>query len=535
MRLGRRIPRIAAWRGAAGIGLRRFRLTLFMPPDSPQGKRDGIDFDFDLGDAGESAPVGKTAGGAAAGDGGELIVRRGGKKKGVREAPSPMPAEPEAPAVEPGVDPGTASGDVVIRRGNARRSAPAQAEEAPEPAAGRPAESGGASLEIEIEGGEAPEVGGAAAPSPAGELETFEAADAAKGEPPAARPQARDFRPVPNPFAAGAEEEEEELHELDLEPVELELPVLDRPPDRPPCETGRTFSPEDFRQAVPGRDGGGGRKIALLAIGLLAVGAAIFFFTRGGGGDGDTAPAEGPGGGDPEPAPPAVAGDRPIPPAAGERMADTERRIAHTLSKFFGAESADALLPFVRHPERVAPAVRDHYQGDPPLTPELESVGHVEEVMVRLKTFWLADVILDGKVARKVILEDTDRGFVVDWEEFVCYNPIGWGDYVDNRPSGRNQFRVLATIDHRPGYAFPDPAKWLCVHLRSRDDERALYGYAPAGTPLAAKLEEALTDQGVKEWEYPCILELEFPPDPKGGEDQVHIRDLVIEHWVIVD
>ena len=52
---------------------------------------------------------------------------------------------------------------------------------------------------------------------------------------------------------------------------------------------------------------------------------------------------------------------------------------------------------------------------------------------------------------------------------------------------------------------------------------------------LAARLEEALIDQGVKEWEYPCILELEFPADPKGGRDQVRILDLVIEHWVVVD
>ena len=93
-------------------------------------------------------------------------------------------------------------------------------------------------------------------------------------------------------------------------------------------------------------------------------------------------------------------------------------------------------------------------------------------------------------------MQDTERGFVVDWGMFVRYNPIDWGDYADQRPLDSNVFRVFASRDFKIGYAFPEKTGWLCVRLRAKGGERELYGYVLAGSETASALEEVLESVG---------------------------------------
>ena len=50
--------------------------------------------------------------------------------------------------------------------------------------------------------------------------------------------------------------------------------------------------------------------------------------------------------------------------------------------------------------------------------PKLKSVDSIEKIEGDLQGFWLVNITVDDLIqARSVILEDTDRGFLMDWEE----------------------------------------------------------------------------------------------------------------------
>jgi len=215
----------------------------------------------------------------------------------------------------------------------------------------------------------------------------------------------------------------------------------------------------------------------------------------------------------------------------GESDQQRNFRARDTLAKFFGSKSLSEMLGCIREPQRVQPFIEDYYSRFAFAMPGLKEISRVQEIMINLRVFLIADIVLEGRGASTVVLQDTEKGFVVDWETYVCYNPFDWDEFYKKRPDQALPMRVLATLDHNPGFAFPGEAEWVCVRIIGRDSDEELYGYAPAASQTALRLREMLED----EWEFPCILQLQFPEDGKGGDRQVHIKNLVMENWIKVD
>ena len=216
---------------------------------------------------------------------------------------------------------------------------------------------------------------------------------------------------------------------------------------------------------------------------------------------------------------------------SGESDEQRNFRARDTLEKFFQAQDAAGMSAFIRDPQRVQPLIEDYYSRHTFAMPGVSEITRFQEIMINLKVFLVADIVLEDKGASTVVLQDSGEGFVVDWETYVCYNPMGWEDFYRKRPGQAMSLRVFATLDHNPGFAFPGEAEWLCVRLIGRDSDEELYGYARTGSKTALRLREMLYD----EWEFPCILQLQFPEDGKGGDRQVHIKDLVMENWIKVE
>ena len=215
----------------------------------------------------------------------------------------------------------------------------------------------------------------------------------------------------------------------------------------------------------------------------------------------------------------------------GESDQQRNFRARDTLAKFFGSKSLSEMLGCIREPQRVQPFIEDYYSRFAFAMPAIKEISRFQEIMINLKVFLIADIVLEGRGAITVVLQDTEKGFVVDWETYVCYNPFDWDEFYKKRPDQALPMRVLATLDHNPGFAFPGEAEWVCVRIIGRDSDEELYGYAPAASQTALRLREMLED----EWEFPCILQLQFPEDGKGGDRQVHIKNLVMENWIKVD
>jgi hypothetical protein len=503
-----------------------------MPEIPPRPQPDEFEFEFDLGDSQLEVTEAETptTKSTVEGEEDEAIIRRPSKKVSQVAAPDPQPAPapatppPAKPAPQPVVEDDE---ELVVRKSS--RSRPKLVEPEPEDISiAEPEEKTEPVPEQWLE----PEL----------EPKAYEPAAVLpeRRQPiPAAKPKTEELErteSVLNPFAGSppvqVEERSQALGALLGRDEAREAVANSRRKERADPGLKHLDPLSDYRPASTWN----GRRfaIAVVAVALLSGGAAFLFLGRGGG---DDPPVASPGGGDevvsvPETGSESTAsGDAPNVGHAGEALADIKYRISESLGQFLAAKSPAELLPHVRDSERVKPMIEDYYGRHPFAMPQLYKVEGAEEGMVNLKAFWVVDAAMKEGGNKRFVMQDTERGFIVDWGMFVRYNPIDWEDYADQRPLEAKVFRVFASRDFKIGYAFPEAAGWLCVRLRTQGSERELYGYVLAGSETALALEEVLDS----DWENHCMLELQFPADPKGGDDQLHIRALVSDGWLRID
>ena len=222
---------------------------------------------------------------------------------------------------------------------------------------------------------------------------------------------------------------------------------------------------------------------------------------------------------------------KPLVPIEGENTADTQLRVRDTLVKFFGATKKEELYGVIRKGDGISDLFADYYSRNKFLVPKLNVIDSVFK-FEDPPNFWIANITVQDDIrARAVILEDSDIGFLVDWEEFVRYSSMRWKDFIDTKSLEVIDFRVRATLDVNPGFAFPDRKKWICIRIDDWKSDDILFGYVAAGTELSQRIQKVLYD----EWQKDCVLRLQFPEDPRGGINQVHILDLVNDSWVKFD
>jgi len=221
---------------------------------------------------------------------------------------------------------------------------------------------------------------------------------------------------------------------------------------------------------------------------------------------------------------------KPLPRSNNESLFDLEDRVRDTIEKFLSVTSSSDLYGIIRSPSRCAELIENFYSRNEFVFPRLKSIDSIEKIDGDLEGFWLVNITVDDLIqARSVILEDTDRGFLMDWEEFVRFGEKNWDDFIESKSTEVSIFRVRCTLDTNPEFAFPDRSKWLCVRISDWISNEDLYGYVERKSDVGVRIAKLLDD----EWERPCILKLTFPEDRKGGANQVEIIEIVNENWVL--
>ncbi len=220
----------------------------------------------------------------------------------------------------------------------------------------------------------------------------------------------------------------------------------------------------------------------------------------------------------------------PLPRGLDEDLFQTDYRARDTIKKFFSVSDRFELNGIIRFSSRILNHVEDHYSRNAFSIPKLESIESVEKLDGNLSGFFIAKITVDDVFrARTVLLEDTDRGFLLDWEEFVRYGQMNWDDFVKSDGSDPFYFRVRATLDSNPEFAFPERSKWICVRISDWKSEEDLYGYVRKDSDIGVNINNLLDD----EWEKECILKICFPKERKGGINQVKIVELINNNWII--
>ncbi|MGI9241826.1 MAG: hypothetical protein ACR2RV_13570 [Verrucomicrobiales bacterium] len=223
-----------------------------------------------------------------------------------------------------------------------------------------------------------------------------------------------------------------------------------------------------------------------------------------------------------------------IEPAPIDRSSETpdERndRAEATLGHFFGATKESQMLAYVRHPKRVSPLMVDYYNRVPFKTHEFLGLNNDLQAAESIgPNFYAAEADLGGPRSQTMILEDTPKGFRIDWEYYVQYNPMDWSTFLKEAPADAMDFRVYANLVPSFRHPFTDESRYIGVLLMTLNDTSEIMGYAERNSELGIRLEEFLKNKH----EELCILRLQFPTGP--NPDTVYIRELVNPHWIITD
>jgi hypothetical protein len=205
------------------------------------------------------------------------------------------------------------------------------------------------------------------------------------------------------------------------------------------------------------------------------------------------------------------------------------------LRSFHNATSIGALVPLVRDSTRVRPLMERHYGENPVPLVKLRSIRSLTPLTIGSSAnFWVASVNQSGETVKNILIEVNDAGEpLIDWETYVCYQPMPWDDYVTKRPAGISlDFRVMARPDSLFSHEFNSPSQWLCFQLNAPGSMEFLYGYARADSEVASQVANLVNQNGGKETSM--ILRL-YIPEKIESKRGVVIEKLLAKQWLFIE
>ena len=209
--------------------------------------------------------------------------------------------------------------------------------------------------------------------------------------------------------------------------------------------------------------------------------------------------------------------------------------IEKVVEDFYDSRSVDELLRYVRHPERVKSFMDKHYGDKPPVPMRVRGILSLDPLTIENRaTFWMVVCEIEGGGSGQLLVEALSPKLAkVDWETFVCYQPMEWDRFAKERPGGYNgDFRVYVEADNFYSHEFADSELFACFRLTALGGEEVLYGYVNRATPLARKLESLVAENNGQA--IPLILSL-YVPEGARSKRGVAIRKLVAPRWMFMD
>lgn len=200
------------------------------------------------------------------------------------------------------------------------------------------------------------------------------------------------------------------------------------------------------------------------------------------------------------------------------------------LRGFLSAKTVEERLKYVRHPNRVAPLMLDHYRRFPIQSYQYKDVSAYNIVPLEKRPFVALSVrVADGETL-PILLEDVEKGYLVDWESFVSYQPIAFEDYLKKRPTVPIDLRVYGSFDDFYAYEFLEEDGYLCVRMTTKHTDKVIFGYVKEGTTLASEMKKYLEAPPGKSKTQPFILRVRFLPESKAPRSVV-IDKIVATFW----
>lgn len=131
------------------------------------------------------------------------------------------------------------------------------------------------------------------------------------------------------------------------------------------------------------------------------------------------------------------------------------------------AKTPEEMASLVRNPEEMLPKMQTFYKNNASLV----SLPHKFErtsprtvgYEINGRTFVRFEGRCDGRPV-KFAFEQTQYGWRLDWESLIGYSQMPWSGFLEDRPQGDHEFRVLAKVT-TDGVLEYDRQQYLCLHL----------------------------------------------------------------------
>jgi hypothetical protein len=216
-------------------------------------------------------------------------------------------------------------------------------------------------------------------------------------------------------------------------------------------------------------------------------------------------------------------------------LRQTIATIHETVRKFYASSSVSEMLQYVRHPDQVGESMKKHYM-DHPLSPsEVIDFKDITPLTIGLNGgFWIVLTKMNTGLEGKLVVEVYSPTDVrVDWETFVCAQPMNWDQFVKSRPAPyRGDFRVYVALDSFYNYEFEDSDKYQSFKLTALNSEEVIHGYVVRGSEAFRVIELSLKQNGNKKVPMLLRLNLQEGLQSKSG---VLIEDVVAPRWLIIN
>ena len=200
------------------------------------------------------------------------------------------------------------------------------------------------------------------------------------------------------------------------------------------------------------------------------------------------------------------------------------------LRGFLSAKTVEERRKYVRHPDRVKPLMLDHYRRFPIQSYQYKEVSEYTTIPLKKKPFVALNVrVAEGKNF-PILLENVEKGYLVDWESFVSYQPIAFEDYLKKRPTIPIDLRVYGSFDDFYAYEFPEEDGYLCVRMTAKHTDEVIFGYVKKGTTIASEMKKHLEAPPGRPRTQPFILRVRFLPESRAPRSVV-IDKIVSTFW----
>lgn len=225
------------------------------------------------------------------------------------------------------------------------------------------------------------------------------------------------------------------------------------------------------------------------------------------------------------------------PPAAAapqtlESQATSQFRsqVWQTIQQFCAATSPAALLPLIRDPDRVGPALLRFYPPENPWAPlSLGAPPDLSALEVH-RNFVLLDLPLADFSSRPIALEKTPAGFRVDWESFTGYSELSWPELRRTRPRSPVVLRAVLRPTDYFNLDFPSSTTHQSFKVSDLHSDHVLYGYAPIDSPVRLQLQKLLLNAP----SVHAVLRVRYPQN-STNDRQLEITEVLEKGWIFRD